>query len=138
MMANHISTSLADGRTIVRSGHRLIGEYADLAIVACAAARAETRANRRDSDAGGALVPRYDLEGVRLETLDHLAETRDALLVAGEPAPVPYRGDALPRPEAHVRLRVLEIAKQERLRLEARLAAPVDPFAPALDELRLP
>src|SRR6266404_4560166 len=81
---------------------------------------------------------RRDLERARLEALDNLAQTRNALVVARERTPVPHRRHALPRPEAHERLRVPEIAKQERLGVEPLAAAPVDPFTPALHELRLP
>src|SRR6266567_5321073 len=81
------------------------------------------------------LAPGDDRERSRLETVKYLAQPRHPLLVAGEGTPTPDGCHIRPRAEADERLRIFQVAEQQRRSPEAFAVAPIDPLAPPPDEL---
>jgi hypothetical protein len=89
--------------------------------------------------AGGhrCLAPGDDLERSWLEAVDYLAEPRHPFPVAGEGTPTPDGRHIRPWAEADERLRVFQVAEEQRGSFESFAVAPIDPLAPTPDELDL-
>jgi hypothetical protein len=74
------------------------------------------------------LAPGDDLERSWLEAGEYLAEPCHPFLVAGEGTPTPDGRRVRPWAEADERLRVFQVAEQQRGSFESFAVAPIDPL----------
>src|SRR5262245_36849829 len=83
------------------------------------------------------LAFRDELERLRLESLEHLLQARDAVVVALERAPVSHRVRARPGGEADEGPGPLDVAQEPRRVAQPLAVAPLSPLGPAPHELLL-